>query len=381
MGTEQKMEDSPTLEEERLSYCLELHDQPRTIANRSQLDRALLEPRSISAQLEAVEALSLQVQNVLSKKLNHVAGGPDIEDEDGFEFTAELAGLSPSRSLSPVLSEPITTVPTLENILDLKESNAKHRAPLKQTRSLDTWKKFSMPIESSTRRGSCGPSMADKYRLSFVDISDSSTSSDDEYTKKSDKVHPILDPSTMDQGAPACGSKPVDTSRKSDRPTREWSKIDTHPNPIAGQKTARQSADLQHEEIGGQHNKQNPPATFILNQNVNYQTHNERYSRTSEHSGLEYDDEDLNYMVPTSNSATTKSSTSKKRPTNSISNENKEKTRVNTIVQNKTKSVDHMSFSPLYTMSISQLQNIVQLLETKLQGIIILRLLCMVFSI
>ena len=391
LGAANKMEASPTLEEDRLSYCLELHDQPYT----NRLDRALLEPRSISAQLEAVEALSLQVQGVLSNQLKHRIERHDIrveDDEDGFEFTAELVGLSPSRSLSPVLSEPTTTctVPTLGDILDSKESNpslplitdkviTRNRAPLKQTWSLDTWKKFSTPIGGNTRRGSCGPSMADKYRLSFVDISDSS-SSEEEYTKRSDSVYPILDPTilrTIDRG-PSCESK---HGKKCDKPTHEWDKVDTDSESIPGQlQTAGQLADLQYddEEIGRKHNKSLPSATFILNsishntmsQNQNaslLQNYNKRYSRMSENSCLEYDDEDLNYLVPSSNSATNKSASSKSRQSEFISTEdNKDKT--STIVQNKTKCVDHTSFSPLHTMSISQLQNIVQLLEAKLQG-------------
>ena len=57
---------SPTLGEDS---CLQLHGGIYD-ATPSDLDRALLEPRSTSAQLDAVEALARQVEGLLSRRLD-----------------------------------------------------------------------------------------------------------------------------------------------------------------------------------------------------------------------------------------------------------------------------------------------------------------------
>ena len=307
---------SPTLEEDSLSYCLELHGgilEP----GRSQLDRALLEPRSAAAQLAAVECLSLQVQRVLSKRQQR-----PLEDDDGYELSPEWTGFSPSRSVSPALSDP-TTFPILRTG-DLKGSDLHSRR--------QTVLELVRPLELCSSNGSVKGSTADKYRLSFVEVSDSSSDDDNQNTLMSNVWQKMDEPQSRDRAEETMVRERVSArlpepekitkTQFAWRPTSSGADLQYDDDDVFGPYIIPPSAPL------------SGPNPSILDQ----------------------------YSLPHHNPETKEV---KHKDSNKPSN------RVSLTARTTgaaVKSIDHASFSPLYTMSIPQLQHTVQLLETKLQG-------------
>lgn len=297
---------SPTLTEDSLVYCLEL--QGGILESVHQLDRALLEPRSAPPEMTAVEP-----QGIPFERPQLPFHGDD--DDWSLEWTD---GLSPSRSVSPSLSDSQPTAFHLLRAAHLRDSDLRSR---RQT-ALERIK----PLESNGRYGTLKADVADKYRLSFVDISDSS--SDDE---KFSQIAPML--------------------------LNAWQKIDTF--TVQKQDTAEEA----------------------VVRNSSYSGKNVTSPDTQLEADLQYDDREIsgayNYHdIPTPHSLVQSTALDQRLP--SATAFNPERKLVKDVVPPTTgrapavKSMDHASFSPLYTMSIPQLKHTVQLLETKLLSMLAL---------
>ena len=304
LRTDSGLSGSPTLEEDSLSYCLELHGgilEP----GRCQLDRALLEPRSAAAQLAAVESLALHVQEVLSKRRQR-----PLEEDAGYEFSPEWTGFSPSRSVSPALSDPILRTG------DLKVSDLHSRR--------QTILELLRPQESCSSNGSVKGSTADKYRLSFVEVSDSSSDNDDQNSSRS-----------------------------------MWQKMD---EPLVLQSRDRAEETMVRERV----NARLPEPEKITKPQF-------AWGPTSP-GDLQYDDDEVfgpnpsildQYSLPHHTRPNPETKEVKQKDSNKPSNRVSHAAKTTGAA---VKSIDHASFSPLYTMSIPQLKHTVQLLETKLKG-------------
>ena len=366
-------------------------------------DRALLEPRSTSAQLDAVEALARQVERVLSRRSPQQ---PPIrllwEGEE--EFTTELADLSRSRSLSPVQLEP-TVQPVFETKHPSPSGEAKRKkTALKQAKSLDAYQKYPTAT-SSLRRGSVG---AEKYRLSFVDLSDSSNEEEDGgclRLVKTDCSGGHHSESITTSGV--AGEKELNLGKTEvncdevvcNEETSEsgYTELESVQNLSIGQfsdlhyddeEIAQSTHNRNHNtqpDINPHKNVMTPKQTGVLSHHHTHNNKTHQHCKTLETNGLMYEDENFDLLIPPSKITPTK--TNSRAPHNSslINSPRKkctgtdsrpvvtarENTTTGTATQMRHQSVlcmDHASFSPLYAMSITQLQYTVQLLETKLQG-------------
>ena len=361
-GLGKKLMASSTLEEDGVTYCLQqyggIHDKTSEHNVDYELDR--------SAQLDAVEALSQQVQGVLSQRLSRHRGERDVEEEDGFEFTAELTGFSPPRSVSSVLHKPTPPIPGLGTATthppSSHEVNKRNKSLLQHARSLNACQNYN---ENGTKQGA---SFAEKYRLSFVDFSDSSSEEENECTKRS---YPLSEPITVSRDNVELPGKR--RSGKYDRVVHTMENdqvLKVDPEQSIGECAGLQCIAPVHN-----HCSLVPPANYSLILTMPLHQHCNNSNIVVDSSCLEYDDEGLKLLIPTSNGGHAK--------TNSQTNGHEtsvlytESTKTETIenggdtVQKGNKAIrciDHASFSPLYMMSVSQLQNIIKLLETKLQG-------------
>ena len=366
-------------------------------------DRALLEPRSTSAQLDAVEALARQVEYVLSRRSTQQHPIRLLWEEEE-EFTADLAGLSQSSSLSPVQSEP-TVQPVFQKEHPMPSGEVKRKkTALKQAKSLDAYQKYPTAT-SSWRRGSVGTITADKYRLSFVDLSDSSNEDEDGGCLDSVKTESsgvyrsesieVTNKKELNLGKIDIKNDEVVSNEESTCTESENTELESVQNLSIGR-----FSDLHYddEEIAqSTHNRNlnrcpditscdNIPPTHVLS---HHHTHNKthQHSKTLETTGLMYEDEDFDPMTPPFKNTPTKLKTDSKAPhISALMNSPakvcsktdsrpvvtaRESTTTSTDPQKKHQSImcmDHASFSPLYAMSVTQLQYTVRLLETKLQG-------------
>ena len=343
MNSDSGMTASLTPEEDtlELAYCLKMHERPPSI-----LDRALLEPGSTSAQLEA---LSRQVQSVLSLRLKPKQSSiEEQENEDGFELTVELAGLSRARSLSPALSD--STQPQLEmmqpKLEPSKGLDKRRKAVIKQSKSLDAYQKYPTTVSGSMRRSSVGASSrstcssSDKYRLSFVDIYDSSSD---------------------EQEHADCLNRPVSLNTVSDMDPTTFNSINQ--DHVSNEEFGSGKADVKRNETVGKCESEATTHTeFESVQNMSI----------GQHSDIQYDDDEIVQYHNRPNKRTLCNSGSNspgKKVESTMATTKKDAKENNTTVQSKVlRSVDHASFSPLYTMSVDHLQYILQLLETKLQS-------------
>jgi hypothetical protein len=401
---------SPTLEEDSLSYCLEMHGgiDDHKEAPTNQLDRALLEPWSTAAQLGAVEALSRQVQGLLSRRLakgrQKTANDAREDDDDGFEFTDELAGLTPSllSYVSPDSSEPAQHNLPFVADRNVKSSdfNARTKTLLQLTKPLEEYQR-----DSSSRFSSVG---ANKYRLSFVDISDSGSEEEDRWSvSRSGGVWHNIEPPT-ENGAERAeeseeelvgfGKSGVAVGKSGNQ---TFVGLESMRSVFEGQ-----CGDLQYddEEISRETHTPTPTSNSLSQPTAYSHSHTNGSShptlnlctiphhyintnhRTPERNSLGYGgNEGLDLSLVTlpgtpmkKVSGTTSSFTDKgprKEPvkgdlTKAITTVVPSKESRTTTQQSKPQGVrcmDHASFSPLYTMSVTQLEHIVRLLETKLQ--------------
>ena len=368
-------------------------------------DRALLEPRSTSAQLDAVEALARQVEYVLSRRSTQQQPIRLLLEEEE-EFTADLAGLSQSSSLSPVQSEP-----TVQSVFQKKHQSPsaemkRKKTALKQAKSLDAYQKYPTAT-SSWRRGSLGAITTEKYRLSFVDLSDSSSEEEDGVCLKTDSSGAYCSESIKINGV-ASKKEPnlgkTDPEVKNDEVVGNEEKTCTESENTELESVQNlsigQFSDLHYddEEIAqSTHNHSPnthhyttscdnmPPTHVFSHHHTRNRTH--QHSKTLETTGLMYEDEDFDLVKPPFKNTPTKLKTDSKAPhISSLINSPakvctgtdsrsvitaRENTNTGTDVQMRHHSVtcmDHASFSPLYAMSVTQLQYTVRLLETKLQG-------------
>ena len=307
------------------------------------------------------------------------------EDEDGFEYTAELAGLSRHRSLSPIPTD--STQPLAMQAAS--GADARRKTVLKQTRSLDTYQMYPTAVSSTTRRGSVGASTAaDMYRLSFVDISDSSNEEEESgYMSRPVSIHTVfpIDPATGGNNSTEeddaseerlwLGKKGTDSSREClvGARSREEGNRDTDPHSPESipNVSIGQCSDLQYDDEGFtqpilNHNRPNTP-----NQGRNTAA----ATNPSAAKGHQNTDECRHVsepLLPPTKHKHTEIDSTHPQTKNPMTKDDKSSTNtakeVNTV-QSKVVSMDHASFSPLYNMSVSHLNHTVQLLETKLQGI------------
>ena len=96
MDSDSGLPDSPTEVEDSFTRRLQVQKGLRG-QTPCRLNRALLEPGSTSAQLEAVEELARQAEGILARRLDRHQGNQHRDEEDGFEFTADFPR-SPSMS-------------------------------------------------------------------------------------------------------------------------------------------------------------------------------------------------------------------------------------------------------------------------------------------
>ena len=273
----------------------------------NQLDRALLKPRSTAAQLAVVEALSRQVQCVLSKQ----RAPPD--EDNGYEFMAESAGISPSRSV-------------LLTGLQLRASSTEESPPPVHSKR-KTLLELARQSPGNSGYHSARASMSDKYRLSFVDVSGSS--SEEETLPQPPIVWQDMQPLAI------CNQDRVGESVFRERNNERQKVVESQ--LLSVELDSLQGADLQYDDEGISLHKYTFVPTSISPHPL---SHEPTYPASA---------------VPNHTSPTPESS------------------RVASGVQSKAPAVqriDHTSFSPLYTMSILQLTHTVKLLEMKLQGII-----------
>lgn len=381
MDSDSGLPDSPTEVEDSFTRRLQIQKGLRG-QTPCHLNRALLEPGSTSAQLEAVEELARQAEGILARRLDRHQTNQHRDEEDGFEFTAELAGFP----RSPTVSSEQQVLETVDWKTD-PDRSTKQKTALKSTKSLDVYQKYSS-ASSSMRRYSVGASTADKYRLSYVDISDS----DEE---ESGCLKPV---STIDL---VCHSESNTTNRGVDNDLVTENELhfsrtghqcrETVHHPKVAREGPRllpsvevvslenlsggQLADLQYDDDELPHT-QNPM--------VHKQTAVFPHGHSCNHKPITTDvlmsaDEDMELLVPFSNTKATKteSETCKKatqdknhgkRPIEAHSSSTAVRVKENAPVKQSTVCMDHAAFSPLYNMTLTQLQYVIQLLEAKLQG-------------
>ena len=399
MDSDSGLASSPTLEEDS---CLQLHGGIYD-ATPSDLDRALLEPRSTSAQLDAVEALARQVEGLLSRRLDQYRPNQrrEEEDDDGFEFTAELTGFS----LSPVVSDSNfeskeQTVFGLKTDYLTPDRVRRKKTALRPTKSLDAYQKY--PRAASSIKLSSVGATADKYRLSFVGLSDSSEEQEESgYLRLANAG---TDTARHAGSVTGSGVSRVEENLISeaelkcgkvvDHCVRNRESEDAHLLPgglESAQNSIGQFADLQYddEDIAPthSHNRLMPNSSnasvhssVTQQQTAVFRNYNETHHKTvvpAEHDLL-YEDEDMELFIPPSKNSLTPTKTATPSHSSQTTSPGKRSTGRSAVVENITTvqnnypqsatCVDHASFSPLYKMTVIQLQYSVQLLETKLQG-------------
>ena len=280
---------SPTLEEDSLSYCLQLQGGILEPANH--LNPAVLEPRSAVP----VDSLSAQVQGFKQQ----------LEYDDGYEMSPEWTAFS--RSASP---------PVLSDIRTPRTADSGFHSRMGLVRPLES---------ASSNAGYCSVkgNIADKYRLSFVEVSDNS--SDEQELSSSNGCWEKT-------AALVVQSKARENVLFRESNLLQSAKVTEKLEPA----NAGQGADLQYdnEEVFQSYASCNlPPEPSSSNQ----------------------------HSLP--NYSTLADSERKDKGRNKPVSVNARSTGT------RVKSIDHASFSPLYTMSIPSLKHTVQLLGSKLHGI------------
>ena len=443
------MEDSdfgqPHMEEDSLGYCLELHggiyEPAATDVDRAgaTLDRRNEQERtcgSTRAQLDTMAALARQLQ-VEGQRREHLFN--EIREDDN-DDASEFTSLSRSRSLSPAKSESSD-----QTDCTCSYSSRGRNAVKQRTRALSEYQKYQSATAGGggsvqIRKNEGAP--ADKYRLSFVELS---YSSEEELHTESNPTHQS-NSVTVDSDSVHVATKVEATvyekrldlgefHHSSERSREEKLLPEVELESLQNLSVApSQFADLQYddEEIAPPHhhgysryslesNFHSKPTTFfpmVRGKNATFLSHHTPGGSRTRHLSLSddfmYEDEDLELLIPssentptkvtpTSTASGTRSHTKKplkrsatvhtthwdstddvvkaKENTATITHDNGpspqrssevSKTEpVASMRSGKEKQgatyVDHTS-SPLYKMSVTQLQYIVQLLETKLQG-------------
>lgn len=377
MDSDSGLPDSPIEAEDSFTRRLQAQKGPRG-QTPSHLNRALLEPGSTSAQLEAVEELARQAEGILARRLDRHQTNQHRDEEDGFEFTAELADFPRSPS---VFSEQ-----QVSETVDFKtypDRLAEQKTALKSTKSLDVYQKYSS-ASSSMRRYSVGASTAEKYRLSYVDISDS----DEE---ESGCLKPV---STID---PVCHSESTTLDRgvENDLVTENELHFNrcrdvVHYLKVANEGprllrsvevasvenlSAGQLADLQYDDDELAHTQ----SPIIHKQTAVFpRCHSckETHHKPIGNNVLMSADVKMELLAPFPNTTATKSDSETWKKVTQDKNHGKRpnsssaavRAKENAPVKQSTVCMDHAAFSPLYNMTATQLQYVIQLLEAKLQG-------------
>ena len=448
----ENMEDSdfgqPHMEEDSLGYCLELHggiyepaatdvDRGATLDRRNQQERTC---GSTRAQLDTMAALARQLQ-VEGQRREHLFNEIREDDNDDvFEYTSEFTSLSRSRSLSPAKSESSD-----QTDCTCSYSSRGRNAVKQRTRALIEYQKYQSATAGGgdsvqIRKNEGAP--ADKYRLSFVELSDSSD--EEELHSESNPIHQS-NSVTVDSVHMATKVEATVHEQRLDLGEFHYSSERSPETKLLPEVELEslqnlsvapsQFADLQYddEEIAPlqyhgysryslESNFHSKPTTFfpmVRGKNTTFLSHHTPGGSRTRHLSLSddfmYEDEDLELLIPSSENTPTKATPTStasgtrshtKKPlkrsatvhtTHWDSTADVVKAKENTAIithdngpstqrsselsttepvastrsgkekQGATTYVDHTS-SPLYKMSVTQLQYIVQLLETKLQG-------------
>lgn len=400
MDSDSGLPQSPTLEEDD---CQELNATPRphggpAVANWSMPGGG--NGRETSARID-VETLAREVEDLLSqsRKQREIRK----EEDDQFEYATEHGLLSRELSLeSPEQpngeTRPERTPPGREK-------------GVTRPRTVSDYQQYWRVGVDRTRQ----TKTADKYRLSFVELSDSSEGEEEEV--HTDSSHPSLSAVKRATVVPLAEKNGITsnkdiTSSKGPRQSLPVELLSLHDSSF------EQLADMQYDDEGM--DVLTPPdyaglrlsSTLMSNSSLPNTSTNVPSHQSYRHhplpgsSTLMYDDEDLDFLLPSAEELSAVTTAISKSHTLSVSSESPKKTlsyhssQQSTVVTPKVDSessrgksahgssdvsdagphhaaprrvvptqrvVDHSS-SPLHKMSTAQLQYMVQLLETKLQG-------------